>query len=1113
MLVAGAPLSAGPSIALAWNPNTETNVAGYHLYYGTASGIYSGNVTVAHPTTVATVTNLQPDTIYYFAVTAFSTDGLESDYSTEISYWVPGPVSTNTPPVALPGSAITAEEQPVGFTLRGTDINGDPLTYVIVTPPANGLISGASPNLTYRPNANFFGTDSLVFRVNDGRANSGVATITITVTAVNDPPTLAALINLSLPVNAGPQSIPLSGIGSGAANEAQTLIVAASSSNPSVIPQPQVSYVSPGTSGTLSFTPVAEASGVATITVTVDDGQSVNHLVTRTFVVTVGAPGNQPPTINPLADVVCNEDAPQQLVNFSGITAGAPGESQIISVAATSSHPGLIPHPTVRYDSPVSGGYLTFTPVPGEFGTAEITVTVNDGQPENNLTTRSFQVTVNPLNDPPTLDRIDDVELREDDGGRLVPLTGISTGATNEQQNIVITAVSSNPTVIPDPVVRYDSPSTNGSLYVTSVTNGVGSATITVTVNDGGEARNTVVRTFYVAVRGVNDAPIMSRIPNQVIAANHTSGILLFTVEDPDTSLASVSVQATSSNPGLVPPTGLAVGGTGANRTLKITPVIGVAGKLQVTVAATDGYSTNSQVVEVTVGYVNQAPVLSSFTNQTIDVSSTLHSLPFQVSDPDNEFSELVVSAASSNPGLVTPDGLILNGTNEDRTLTVLPLAGKLGTTLISVAVTDGTRRVQKSFVLEVREVRAVLTLSIRGEGDVTPNLNGQELLVGQTYTVSAVPRTGQSFVGWSGGVVSTGRSVSFPMVSNLAIVATFEPDPYFVMQGTYNGLIAEDEAVRQDTSGFMTLAATSRGSYSGKLQVGAGKYAIRGLLGRNGRATNQVLRPGLEPLTVELAVGLGDDAGHVLGRVTEGTWTARLEGDRPGYNAKTNPAPFAGSYTLSLPADESSPDSPPGSSYATVRIDGNGVASLLGLMADGSKSVQKVPLSQSGHWPFYLPLYRGGGAALGWLRMNSEDREVGGLVSWIKPAAPSRYYAGGFTNEATLIGTAYVPPSAEELKSGTAQVLDVACLGGNLAETVQGELSVLPNGRPLGAGGPVKFGLSPATGLFKGTVQDPATGKSRTFSGVVHQKWGTGFGVVIGLDEIGLVEISGPAH
>ena len=89
----------------------------------------------------------------------------------------------NDPPVANDQAVSTAEDTPVAITLTGSDADGDPLTYTIATPPANGSLSGTAPNLTYTPNADFSGADSFTFTVNDGAVDSGVATVSISITA------------------------------------------------------------------------------------------------------------------------------------------------------------------------------------------------------------------------------------------------------------------------------------------------------------------------------------------------------------------------------------------------------------------------------------------------------------------------------------------------------------------------------------------------------------------------------------------------------------------------------------------------------------------------------------------------------------------------------------------------------------------------------------------------------------------------------------------------------------------------------------------------------------------------------------------------------------------
>lgn len=78
----------GRGVTLEWDPNQESDIAGYRLYYGTSSGNYSNTIEVGNETT-ALVEQLDPAGTYYFAVTAYNTEGLESLPSDEVSYTAP----------------------------------------------------------------------------------------------------------------------------------------------------------------------------------------------------------------------------------------------------------------------------------------------------------------------------------------------------------------------------------------------------------------------------------------------------------------------------------------------------------------------------------------------------------------------------------------------------------------------------------------------------------------------------------------------------------------------------------------------------------------------------------------------------------------------------------------------------------------------------------------------------------------------------------------------------------------------------------------------------------------------------------------------------------------
>lgn len=86
----------------------------------------------------------------------------------------------NCVPEAYDQTVFTLADTPVSFTLTGSDPNGDPITYNIVTLPINGTLKGTPPDLTYTPGPGFTGLDSFTFTVYDGEFTSDPATVTIT---------------------------------------------------------------------------------------------------------------------------------------------------------------------------------------------------------------------------------------------------------------------------------------------------------------------------------------------------------------------------------------------------------------------------------------------------------------------------------------------------------------------------------------------------------------------------------------------------------------------------------------------------------------------------------------------------------------------------------------------------------------------------------------------------------------------------------------------------------------------------------------------------------------------------------------------------------------------
>ena len=162
---------------------------------GAVTGLYSftgGNCSATITYTPAANYN-GPDSFTFNA-----NDGIATSNTATVSITV-NPV--NDPPVANNVAVTTNEETPVTITLTASDIDSSNLTFTVVSGPSHGVVTPTSgpmtcaPNgsctatVTYTPAANFNSLDSFSFRANDGQLSSNIATASITVNNVNDPPT------------------------------------------------------------------------------------------------------------------------------------------------------------------------------------------------------------------------------------------------------------------------------------------------------------------------------------------------------------------------------------------------------------------------------------------------------------------------------------------------------------------------------------------------------------------------------------------------------------------------------------------------------------------------------------------------------------------------------------------------------------------------------------------------------------------------------------------------------------------------------------------------------------------------------------------------------------
>lgn len=193
---------------------------------------------------------------------------------------------------------VTEDSAPVSLNVLQNDIGGTlNITSVGATSSGGSAQISDTERITYAPAADFFGIETFTYTVAISGTSQPVstATVAVTVTAVNDAPTLDSPDDLTLGPGAGEQTVNLSGITAGAANETQTITITATSDNTALIADPVVTYTSPDATGSLSFTPTAEQVGVATISVTVQDSGGTasggEDTTTVTFVVNITQSG------------------------------------------------------------------------------------------------------------------------------------------------------------------------------------------------------------------------------------------------------------------------------------------------------------------------------------------------------------------------------------------------------------------------------------------------------------------------------------------------------------------------------------------------------------------------------------------------------------------------------------------------------------------------------------------------------------------------------------------------------------------------------------------------------------------------------------------------------
>jgi hypothetical protein len=430
--------------------------------------------------------------------------------------------------------------------------------------------SGGHRALVITPAQNQTGTATITVAVTDGGATN-TATFQLTVDGANDPPVISAIggQTTSEDTPTGPIHFVVGDVESAAA----ALTLTGSSSNPALVLDAGIVFGGDESNRTVTITPQPNEFGSAVITVTVSDPGGAS--AADSFVLTV-VPVNDSPTLDAIANLLVNQNSGSQVVAITGLSAGGGESNQTLSVSAMTPDTNVVRILGVDYAGGATAT-LTLAPVQGALGAATVTVVVNDGQISNNLASRTFTVT---LNAAPVISYIPDQTTVESTPTGIVQF--IISDAESAADQLTVTVVSASP-LLPPGSVTLVGVGAGRALVITPAAGLTGVALVSIAVSDPQGATNTF--SFHLIVIP-DSSPTFAPIPDQ-ITPEDVPITIPFTITDAESPNGPFAQTATSSS-SIVPPNGIAFGGSGSNRFVTVTSLPDQSGETMITIRVSD---------------------------------------------------------------------------------------------------------------------------------------------------------------------------------------------------------------------------------------------------------------------------------------------------------------------------------------------------------------------------------------------------------------------------------------------------------------------------------------------------------------------------------------------
>jgi VCBS repeat-containing protein len=375
---------------------------------------------------------------------------------------------TNRAPTADADAYSTAEDTPLtvgapGVLANDSDPDGNPLSTVAGSGPSHGTLAlNANGSFIYTPAANYSGSDSFTYRASDGTLESGLATVSITVTAVNDAPTA---VNDAYST-AEDTALTVAAASGMLANDSDIDSTALSAV---LVSEPSQGSLTLNADGSLAYTPAANYTGSDSFTYRASDGTATSGLATVTITITAvnDSPSAVDDTYSTAEDTALTVAAPGVLGNDSD----PDGVSLSAVVDSGPTHGSLTLNPD---------GSFTYTPAANYTGSDSFTYRASDGTLTSGLAAGTITVTA--TNDAPTVTVAAGGTCGRDDHSGTINLT---VADVESPAGLTLSATSSNPLLVPTGNVAFAGSGAARTMTVSAVDGRSGTATLTVTVSDG----------------------------------------------------------------------------------------------------------------------------------------------------------------------------------------------------------------------------------------------------------------------------------------------------------------------------------------------------------------------------------------------------------------------------------------------------------------------------------------------------------------------------------------------------------------------------------------------------------------------------------------------------